>query len=195
MPLESISSLLESALRGGYAVGYFESWNIESLQGVIDAAEQTHSPIIAGFNGGFLSGHDRLAGERLSWYAALGRAAAESASVPCGLLFNECPADDWVALAVKSGFNLVVPADASAPFDRYVERVSALARLDHAHGVAVEAEVGELPSGVAGHGSGGGSRTDPSLAARFVSATGFDLLAVSVGNVHVKAEHHPHRGC
>jgi fructose/tagatose bisphosphate aldolase len=88
-----------------------------------------------------------------------------------------------------------MPADASAPFDRYVKRVSALARLAHAHGVAVEAEVGELRSGVAGHGSGGGSRTDPSLAARFVSATGFDLLAVSVGNVHVKAEHHPHRGC
>src|SRR5271166_6587522 len=86
----------------------------------------------------------------------------------------------------------VVPADASAPFDRYVERVSALARLAHAHGVAVEAEVGELPSGVPGHGSGGGSRTDPSLAARFVSATGFELLAVSVGHVHVKAERHPH---
>jgi len=164
MPLESIGSLLERAVRGGYAVGYFESWNIESLQGVIDAAEQTRSPIIVGFNGGFLSGHDRLAGERLSWYAALGRAAALSASVPCGLLFNECPSDDWVALAIKSGFNLVMPADASAPFDRYVERVSALARLAHAHGVAVEAEVGELPSGVAGHGSGGGSRTDPSLA-------------------------------
>ena len=75
----------------GYAVGYFEGWNIESLQGVIDAAEQTHSPIIVGFNGGFLSATDRLAGKRLSWYAALGRAAAESAPVACGLLFNECP--------------------------------------------------------------------------------------------------------
>ncbi len=69
MPLESIGSLLERAVRGGYAVGYFESWNIE-----------------------------------LSWYAALGQAAAESASVPCGFLFNECPSDDWVALAIESGF-------------------------------------------------------------------------------------------
>ena len=50
---------MRRAVHGGYAVGYFESWNIESLQGVIDAAEQTRSPIIAGFNGGFLSGHDR----------------------------------------------------------------------------------------------------------------------------------------
>ncbi len=188
MPLESISSLLERAIRGGYAVGYFESWNLESLQAVIDAAEQTRSPIIVGFNGGFLSGPDRLAGERLSWYGALGRAAAESASVPCGLIFNECPSDDWVTLAIKCGFNLVMPADASAVFDRYVERVAALARLAHAHGVAVEAEVGELPSGVAGHGGGGGSLTDPGLAARFVAATEIDLLAVSVGNVHVKID-------
>jgi len=89
MPLDSIGSLMQRAVLGAYAVGYFESWNIESLQGVIDAAEQTRSPIIVGFNGGFLSGHDRLAGERLSWYAALGRAAAESAAVPCGLLFNQ----------------------------------------------------------------------------------------------------------
>ncbi|MGA2700490.1 MAG: class II fructose-bisphosphate aldolase [Isosphaeraceae bacterium] len=186
--------VLERAVRGGYAVGYFESWNIESLQGVIDAAEQTRSPIIVGFNGGFLSGHDRLAGERLSWYAALGRAAALSASVPCGLLFNEYPSDDWVALAIKSGFNLVMPADASAPFDRYVERVSALARLAHAHGVAVEAEVGELPRPKsasfppASRGTAAGAEADPSLAARFVSATGIDLLAVSVGNVHVKVD-------
>ena len=147
---------MQRAVRGGYAVGYFESWNIESLQGVIDAAEQTRSPIIVGFNGGFLSGHDRLAGERLSWYAALGRAAAESASVPCGLLFNECPVGrlgrGWPSRADSTWSCRRMPR---TPFDRYVKRVSALTRLAHAHGVAVEAEVGELPSGVAGHGSGG----------------------------------------
>ena len=48
---------------GGYAVGYFESWNLESLQGVIDAAEQTRSPIIIGFNGEFLCSQ-RAAGPR-----------------------------------------------------------------------------------------------------------------------------------
>jgi len=55
MPLESIGSLLERAVRGGYAVGYFESWNIEPLQGVIDAAEQTRSPKKVGLKGKFLS--------------------------------------------------------------------------------------------------------------------------------------------
>jgi Fructose-bisphosphate aldolase class-II len=153
---------------------------------VIDAAEQTRSPIIVGFNGGFLSAADRLAREQLTWYAGLGRAAAQSASVPCGFLLNECPSDDWVRLAITSRFNLVMPADSAAAFERYVERVTALTSLAHAHGVAVEAEVGELPAGVAGHGTGGGSLTDPHVAGEFVAATGIDLLAVSVGIVHVK---------
>ena len=188
MPVEQIGVLLDRAMSGGYALGYFESWNLESLQGVIDAAEQTRSPVLIGFNGGFLSGPDRLAEERLSWYAALGRAAGESASVPCGIVFNECPDDDWIRLAVTFGFNLVMPADARASSASFVERVSFLTRLAHARGVAVEAELGELPAGIAGHGSGEGRLTDPEQAARFVAATGIDILAVSVGNVHVKID-------
>src|SRR5271166_5976704 len=99
MPLEAIGSMIGRAVAEGYAVGYFESWNLESLQGVVDAAEQVHSPIILGFNGSFLS-EPRTAPERLKLYAALGRAAAESSTVPCGLIFNECPRDDWVIAAI-----------------------------------------------------------------------------------------------
>src|SRR3954464_15030763 len=111
MPLVAISTLMQEALRGRYALGYFESWNLESLQGVIDAAEETRSPVIIGFNGDFLSRPDRLARERRPWCGDLGRAAARSATVPWGLIFNECPADDWVRQAVTCGFNLVMPAD------------------------------------------------------------------------------------
>jgi ketose-bisphosphate aldolase len=188
VPLVPIRNLLEEARRSRYALGYFESWNLESLQGVIDAAEETRSPTIIGFNGAFLTAPDRRAPERLAWYAALGRAAAASASVPCGLIFNECPADDRVREAIALGFNLVMPADPSASPEDSTRRVAALTRLAHDHGAAVEAELGELPAGSAGHGSAAGSTTDPDEAAAFVAATGVDLLAVSVGNVHVKLE-------
>ena len=83
MPLEAIGPMMQRAVEGGYAVGYFESWNLESLQGVVDAAEETGSPVILGFNGDFLSRPARRAAERLAWYAALGRAAAESAGFIC----------------------------------------------------------------------------------------------------------------
>jgi fructose/tagatose bisphosphate aldolase len=85
---------MENARQDGYALGYFESWNIESLQGVLDAAEETRSPVIIGFNGEFLSSESRRAGERLEIFGGLGRAAAESATVPCGFIFNECSRDE-----------------------------------------------------------------------------------------------------
>ena len=185
MPLTSIHELMRKAVAGGYAVGFFESWSIDSLQGAIDAAETTQSPIIVGFNGEFLSGSTRETEERIAWYGALGRAAAASASVPCGVIFNECSHDDRIREAIHAGFNLVMPADASAPLDQYARRVRGLADLAHAHGVGVEAELGELPFGVDDEPAHAGTTTDPDTAARFVAETGIDLLAVSVGNVHV----------
>jgi ketose-bisphosphate aldolase len=187
MPLEAIGPMMRRAASGGYGVGYFESWNLDSLQGVVDAAEQTASPIILGFNGAFLAS-ERAAPERLELYAALGRAAADSSSVPCGLIFNECPRDDWVNRAIGVGFNLVMLADPAAPRADYVARIAAITRLAHTRGVAVEGELGELPYGAAADNgiSEAGTSTDPAAAAEFVAATGIDLLAVSVGNVHVQ---------
>jgi fructose/tagatose bisphosphate aldolase len=182
MPLVAIGALMEEAARVGYALGYFESWDLASLEGVIDAAEQSRSPVIIGFNGEFLSRPGREARERLALYAAMGRAAAESASVPCGLIWNECPDDDWTREAIALGFNLVMPVPGRMGPENYVGRVKGLTHFAHGRGVAVEAEVGELPHGASGD---GGPPTDPEAAAAFVEATGIDLLAVSVGNVHV----------
>jgi ketose-bisphosphate aldolase len=184
MPLTPISDLVRDARERHYALGYFESWNFESLQGVLDAAEATRSPIIIGFNGEFLSRPDRKLPERLQCYAGLGKAAAASATVPCGFIFNECPDDDWVRSAVLAGFNLVMPADPTASDENYSRRVAELTEFAHLHGVAVEAEVGHLPSGVS-ETENGSHLTDPESAARFVQETGIDLLAVSVGNVHI----------
>ena len=185
MPLTPVPEMARRAREGGYAIGYFESWNFESLYGVVEAAEESRSPIIIGFNGEFLSRAERIAPERLSWYGALGREAAIGANVPCGFIFNECADDDWTRAAVTAGFNLVMPADAAAPHDAYVRRVREIVDYAHPRGVAVEAEVGELPSGIPGFSHGKAGKTDPEMARAFVQTTGVDLLAVSVGNVHV----------
>jgi ketose-bisphosphate aldolase len=177
--------MMRRAREGAYAIGYFESWNLESLYGVVDAAEEARAPVIIGFNGEFLSRPERLSAERLSWYAALGRAAAADAEIPCGFIFNECAQDEWIRAAVTAGFNLVMPADPAASYDDYARRVSDLVRYARPRGVAVEAELGELPAGVPGFSHGKAEKTDPQRARAFVAATGVDLLAVSVGNIHV----------
>jgi fructose/tagatose bisphosphate aldolase len=179
MALESISRLMQHARHHDYAVGYFESWSLESVQGVIDAAEATRSPVIIGFNGEWLAEREGASAQELRLYGALGRAAAGEAGVPVGFIFNECPNDAWVELAIGAGFNLVMPADAEAPLVDYTRRVKRLTGLAHNCQVAVEADFEADDLDATAYGEG---------AAHFVAETGVDLLAVSVGNEEIKLE-------
>lgn len=188
MPLTHPKQLFGVARARGFAVGFFESWDIASTQGVIDAAEEANAPVIIGFNGEFMSGVDRVAEERVSWYGALGRAAAESARVPCGFIFNECPRDEWVRTAADSGFNIVMLADSRASPADYRRRVKVLADYAHARNIGIEAGLEELPSGATGNILGESRETDVDEAVQFVRETGVDLLGVSVGNVHIQLQ-------
>lgn len=186
MSLDSIHDMMRRAQEERYAIGYFEGWNLESIEGVIDAAEQTRSPIIIGFNGDFMSHDGRRAASRLSVWAAMAKAAAESSAVPCGLVFNECSKIAWLEEAIDRGFNLVLPVDESWSPDEYVRRLKELVSYAHQRNAAVEAELGELPCAASGSVDGNGALTDPVTAGRFVRETGVDLLSVSVGNVHIQ---------
>jgi len=170
---------MRAAQERNYAVGYFESWSLDSVQGVIDAAEKTRSPVIIGFNGEWLAERPGASTEELKLYAALGRAAAAEAKVPVGLIFNECSNDAWVEHAICAGFNLVMPADPQASLEHYARRVKRLTTLAHSCGVAVEADVEDKELSAAHYAES---------AKRFVESTGVDLLAVSVGNEEIRLE-------
>jgi fructose/tagatose bisphosphate aldolase len=177
---------MDDAERGGYAVGYFESWNLESLQGVIDAAEAAVSPVIVGFSGVNLPDPCRLAGERLELYAALGRAACATTRVPVALIFNESPYFDWIGRALDLGFNVVMFADERFSLPELREHVRQTVSLARGR-AAVEAEMAALPGVASGLAElpGALDLTDPSAAAEFVAQTGIDALAVSLGQAHL----------
>ncbi len=184
MPLMSMTRLLHHAVENHYAVGYFEAWNLESLLAVKDAAEQIGSPVIIGFNGKFLGNRTRRLPEDIRVYGSLGAAVASRSRVPMSLILNE--ADDMALLldGLEAGFNVVMHEGCAV--ESYARINSALVKAAHARGAAVEAELGELPSGAGGAGDlSRGTRTDPAEAQRFVERTGVDALAVSVGNVHI----------
>jgi ketose-bisphosphate aldolase len=187
MPLASFVDLMADAERGGYAVGYFESWNMESLLAVCDAAEATHSPVVLGFSGIYLPHPARVVREPLSLYAALGLEAIRGLSVPACLVFNESPDIDWVLEAIGCGFGLVMFSDETLAFDRQVELVRRVVGVAHDTGVAVEGEAGSLP-GVGGELStlpDDLHLTDPDRAQNFVEQTGVDAFAVNVGQAHL----------
>jgi fructose-bisphosphate aldolase, class II len=187
MALVSFSELMAAAEKGGYAVGYFESWNLESLLAVADAAEAVRSPVILGFSGIHLPHPDRIVRERLSIYAALGLETCRSLSVPACLLFNESPEIDWVLESIDLGFNLVMYSDEALSPQEQVATIVQVVQKAHPRGIAVEAEMVALP-GISHELSMAPAETtmdDPAAARAFVERTGMDALAVSVGQVHL----------
>jgi fructose-bisphosphate aldolase, class II len=187
MPLASFNELMTDAERAGYAVGYFESWNLESLLAVCDAAEATQSPVLLGFSGIYLTHPARLVHESLNLYAALGLEAIRGLSVPACLVFNESPNLESVLDAIGRGFGLVMFSDEMLAYDAQVERVRQVAAAAHAAGGAVEGEAISLP-GVAGELSALPDDlhlTDPDRARDFIERTGVDAFAVNVGQAHL----------
>ena len=187
MPLVDFKELMSEAERRGYAVGYFESWNLESLQAVADAAEAMRSPVILGFSGISLPQPGRRPKETLSLYAALGTQTCKGLSVPSCLIFNESPYFDWVIEAIQIGFGLVMYTDEKLCIQKQSERVRRIVDQAHARGVAVEGELKSLP-GMAAELSEAPSQVhldDPQLARSFVEATGVDAFAINIGQAHL----------
>lgn len=185
MPIVGLSTLLTDARREGYALPYAESWNLESLLAVVDSAEEASSPIIVGFNGGFLRHSTRERPENLAYYACF-RYALEKARVPVSFLLNESDSLDQIREGIELGFNAVMPESDGLDIAEYRDLVKAVMRIAKPRSVFVEAQVGLLPVGNGDHnGRGIGILTDPACAAEFAAETGVDALAVSIGNIHV----------
>ena len=183
MPIAPLHEILRNASQEAYAVPYCESWNLESAQAVVGAAEKVKSPAIVGFNGGFLQHPSRRYPEKLAWYAGV-RLALESASVPVALLLNESTSLEQIEEAIRLGFNAVMPENEGLSFEDYRCLVTQVVAMARPGGVWVEAQIGTLPAGN-GSDSIGGEMTDPQVAAAFVAETGVDALGISIGNVHV----------
>jgi ketose-bisphosphate aldolase len=182
MPLVSMNELLAGAKAGGYAVCYCESWNLESLQAVIEAAEELRAPIVAGFNGGFLMHADRARPERLAYYGCLA-AAVRASSAPIAFLLNETDDLAQIEEGIHAGFNSVMVENACLGLKEYRQRVKEVVSMARAKHVSVEAQIGHLPNGW--DQANGGEVTDPKGARAFVEETGIDALGVSIGNVHI----------
>jgi len=189
MPLVSLDRMLADANRGEYGICYCESWNLESMQAVIEAAEECRSPVIAGFNGGFLRHSTRLKPENLAYYAGF-KVALERSPAPIAFLLNESDSLEQIEQGIELGFNAVMPENEGLDLAAYGKLVNSVVALAHPRDVWVEAQLGFLPNGTGfrdGNSNHAGHTeiTDPDLARRFVEQTGVDALAVSIGNVHV----------
>ena len=185
MTLYSLSSILNNAIKGNYAVGYFESWDSYSFEAILETAEEEKSPIIMGFGATMLE-DNWLDKNGIEFLAASGRALIKDAKVPVAFLLNETHTLEQAIRGVEAGFNTVMIDSHRWEVDKAKREVKALVDIAHKNNVEVEAEFGSLPDYLGGEIVDAKSyMTDPAEAKKFVEETGIDCLAVAIGNVHL----------
>jgi len=182
--LVPLSELLGRARAGGYAVGYFEAWDLYSLEAVAEAADAERAPVVLGF-GGMMMDQDWVDRFGIEPLGACGRVVAERLGVPAAFILNEVWEWNHAVRGVDAGFNTVMLNTRELPYERNLELTARLVAYAHPRGVEVQAELGRLPN----YGDDDpGELTDPDQAREFVAATGVDCLAVSVGNMHLRTD-------
>jgi len=184
----NMNEILVAARAGGYAVGAFEFWSIDSARAVVEAAQQAHMPVI--LQAGPLeighTGYDSL--------ASIARMVAADAPVEVALHLDHGDSFDMAAAAVAAGFTSVMIDASALPYEDNVELTCRVVEMASPHGVAVESELGRLAGSQEGveRGEQEAAETDPAEAARFVAATGIDALAVAIGTAHGFYKSEPH---
>jgi fructose-bisphosphate aldolase class II len=198
MALVSLRQLLDHAAEHGYGVPAFNVNNLEQIQAIMQAAEETASPVILQAS----AGARKYAGE--AFLRHLVEAAVEAyPDIPIVLHQDHGASPAVCQSSIRSGFTSVMmdgslQDDMKTPssYDYNVAVTSKVVEMAHAVGVSVEGELGclgSLETGEAGEEDGVGAAgrlareqllTDPEQAADFVARTGVDALAVAIGTSH-----------
>lgn len=180
MPLVSSTPMLQAAREGGYGIGAFNVHTLEMLQAVVEAAEETSSPLILQTTVGTV----KHLGE--DYIAAAAQAAANRSRVPIALHLDHCTDFELIVRCIRAGYTSVMIDASMHPFDDNVQRTRKVAEIAAAAGVNVEAELGKVGGVeddivVAEHEA---LMADPDECARFVELTGVPTLAPAIGTAH-----------
>jgi fructose-bisphosphate aldolase class II len=198
MALISMRQLLDHAAENGYGIPAFNINNLEQIQAIMQAADETSSPVIMQGS----AGARKYAGEAFLRHMVLG-AAEQYPHIPVAIHQDHGASPVVCQRSIRSGFTSVM-MDGSlkedmktpAPYDYNVAVTRRVVEMAHAVGVSVEGELGVLGSletGTAGKEDGSGAEgklshdqllTDPEQAADFVKKTGVDALAIAIGTSH-----------
>lgn len=172
--------ILQDAHKNNYAVGAFNVNNMEIVQAIIEAAEETNSPVILQASQGGL----KYAG--VEYIAELGKLAARKVKVPVALHLDHGTDFDQVMLCIRHGFSSVMIDGSRFDLEDNIGITKKVIEVAHAVGVSVEAELGKI-GGTEDHitvDERDATFTDPKEAKIFVDETKVDFLAIAVGTAH-----------
>jgi len=180
MPFVTVKEILQDARKGSYAVGAFNTNNMEIVQAIVEAAVEENSPVILQASQGAL----KYAG--IEYITAMVKAAAEIAPIPIALHLDHGTSFEQIVKCIRYGFTSVMIDGSKYPLEENIRITKKVVEIAGAVGVSVEAELGKI----------GGTEddisvsekeaymTDPQEAVRFVKETGVDSLAIAIGTAH-----------
>ncbi|MBI2176131.1 class II fructose-1,6-bisphosphate aldolase [Candidatus Woesearchaeota archaeon] len=175
--LVSGNKLLQKAKKGGYAVGAFNTNNLEITKAIIAAAVEMDSPVFLQLSSGALKyGGFELAGMALAF--------AKKVPVPVAVHLDHGPSFELARECISFGFSSVMIDGSALPFRQNVSLTKKVVAAAHRKGVSVEAELGQLKGREDDVFAARHSYTDPAAAAEFVKLARCDSLAVAIGTSH-----------
>ena len=180
MALVSSKDILVPAREGGYAVGAFNTSNLEITQAILEAAHELKSPVLIATSSSAIkyAGFDNI--------HCTVKNIADELDVKVALHLDHGADLDICKACLDHGWTSVMIDASKHEFEENIRVTRSVVEAAHAVGVPVEAELGKL-KGIEDEvvvAARDASLTDPDQAAEFVDKTGCDFLAVAIGTSH-----------
>lgn len=177
--LVNLREILQLAEEQRFAVGAFNTPNLECIHAVLHAAERLNVPVILN--------HAELH-EPVAPLAEIGPVmvqAAKAAKVPVCVHLDHCETLDYMQKSLDIGFTGVMYDGSTLPYAENLANTKKAVAMAKNYNCGVEAELGALASREGGAANAGGPvYTDPDEAVVFCTETGIDALAPSFGTAH-----------
>jgi len=175
-----LREVLADAMKNGYAVPAFDCVEDVMVRAILETCELVRSPVVLMC----LVGAD-LDGNGWAYVPGLVKAVADFHNIPIVLHLDHATELDSIRRAVDAGFTSVMIDGSMHPFEKNVEITQAAARIAHPKGISVEGELGWVGGlDLQARSTGRPVLTEPKEVEKFVSMTGLDALAVSIGTSH-----------
>lgn len=178
MALVNGNEIFKNARAGKYAVGAFNTNNLEWTRAILAAAEETKTPILIQTSMGAAK---YMGGYELCLHLVQDTVKSMGITVPVVMHLdhgNYEAAKECIAV----GYNSVMFDGHDLPFAENLEKTKEIVKLAHAQGMSVEAEVGSI--GGTEDGITGAGELASVEEAQTLAATGVDYLACGIGNIH-----------
>ena len=178
MALVTTKEMFRKAYEGKYAVGAFNINNMEITQAICEAAGELNSPVILQVS----AGARKYA--KHAYLMAMAEAASKDSGIDLALHLDHGADFEICKMCIDGGFTSVMIDGSHHAYEDNIALTKKVVEYAHAHGVVVEGELGVLAGVeddvVAEH----SSYTRPEEVEDFVTRTGVDSLAISIGTSH-----------